>query len=301
MDPSPIPMSTANGTVKHMPRNVARYLLNSRPAETNVRLLTSPIRALPDFMVIGVQRGGSTSLFRYLCQFSNILGSQRKELYFFSRRFHKGLYWYRSHFPTLLEKWRKKALVFEATADYIFYPGAPERIADTFPNGKFIALLRNPADRAFAQYQRNMSASCEPLSFAEAVEAEPERLEPALKKLQENPDQYIHDVQQYSYLYRGHYADQLSRWFKLFDRQQILVIQSEAFFENPADKIRKIMRFLEIDYAERELETIEFKPYMSRRHVTDPIKDAVRQRLVAYFEPHNRDLYDLLGEDYGWN
>src|SRR5207248_7427804 len=145
------------------------------------RAATVPIRLLPDFLIIGTQRGGTTSLYRYLKAHPCIGATSNKDLHFFDRRFHKGLSWYRSHFPTKLEKayaeqLRRLTLVTgEASPSYLFHPHAPKRVAQVLPHVKLIVLLRNPVSRAYSQYHHAVELGFETLSFAEAIEAEEER------------------------------------------------------------------------------------------------------------------------------
>src|SRR5437588_302768 len=122
------------------------------------RGISFPIRLLPDFLIIGTQRGGTTSLERYLDAHPCVGAAANKDLHFFDRRFHKGLAWYRGHFPTRIEKYyaerlRGQAFVTgEASPSYLFHPYAPKRVAKAMPDVKLIVLLRNPVDRAFSQY-----------------------------------------------------------------------------------------------------------------------------------------------------
>ena len=128
------------------------------PLEKLFRGITFPIRLLPDFLIIGTQRGGTTSLHRYLDAHPCVGPAANKDLHFFDRRYHKGLAWYQGHFPTFIEKYyaehlRGRAFVTgEASPSYLFHPFAPKRVAKAMPHVKLIVLLRNPIDRAYSQY-----------------------------------------------------------------------------------------------------------------------------------------------------
>ena len=125
------------------------------------RGLTSPIRLLPDFLIIGAQKGGTTSLYNYVQAQPCVAPAARKEVHFFDRRLNlnKGLTWYRGHFPTRVEQYSARHLRLqpfltgEATPEYLFLPHIPHIVARVLPVIKLILLLRNPVDRAYSQYQ----------------------------------------------------------------------------------------------------------------------------------------------------
>src|SRR5947209_2240904 len=122
------------------------------------RGITSPLRLLPDFLIIGTQRGGTTSLYNYLIARPGVGPASVKELHYFDKKFHKGIPWYRAHFPLSVQKYyyeftHKRVFVSgEASAYYIFHPHVPKRVAKVLPHVKLIVMLRNPVDRAYSQY-----------------------------------------------------------------------------------------------------------------------------------------------------
>jgi hypothetical protein len=144
--------------------------------------LTRGMRLLPDFIIIGGQRCGTTSLFNYLTQHPDVFPSCPKEVHYFSIHYHKGVNWYRSHFPLVMQKsyvergHDRRFVAGEATPYYIAHPHAPQRIAETVPEAKLIVLLRNPVDRAYSHYHYEVKNGLETLSFAEAIDREDERL-----------------------------------------------------------------------------------------------------------------------------
>jgi len=265
------------------------------------RALTARIRVLPDFLIIGAQRCGTTSLQRYLIQHPGIAAAFRKEVHFFDRNLRKDTTWYREHFPSCIYKYYvttvlgRQFVTGEATASYIFYPHAPRLISETLPGIKLIALLRNPIDRAYSHYQHEVSLNYEALSFEEALEREQQRLEGEREKMVADKRYDSYNYDHYSYLSRGRYADQLQSWMKLFPKEQMLILRSEDFFAEPGRVLQEVFQFLELPAWELP----NYKPYNAREYNTmDP---EIRQRLFQYFEPHNRRLYDLLGRDFAWN
>ena len=147
------------------------------------RVSTNPLRMMPDFIIIGTQKGGTTSLYRYLIEHPCVAPIYIKEPHFFDIYFYKGLQWYRAHFPTAVEKYyarhiqKHDLITGEASPYYLFHPQAARRVAKTLPKARLIVLLRNPIDRAYSQYQhQTRQDGVEPLTFEEALECEEKRL-----------------------------------------------------------------------------------------------------------------------------
>ena len=95
------------------------------------------------------------------------------------------------------------------------------------------------------------------------------------------------------------YVDQLLRWSEFFDREQMLVLESEDFFEDPGGTLRAAYGFLGLPEWEPEASEIIPEKRNAGRY-EEEIDPATRRRLEEYFEPHNRRLYDFLGVDFGW-
>ncbi|MCS6884817.1 MAG: sulfotransferase [Acidobacteriota bacterium] len=265
------------------------------------RELTSRLRVLPDFLVIGVQKAGTTSLFNYLIEHPGILPTVRKQMHYFDNRYERGEDWYRSHFPMELQlRYRErrlgyKCLTGEATPYYIFHPHAPRRIRSLLPKAKLIVLLRNPVDRAYSHYNHEVRKGAEKLSFEEAIEKEAERLRPELERMLQDEHYYSFAYQHYSYLARGRYAEQLSYWFKLFPKEQFLILKSEDFDRNIPETLNKIYRFLGLP----ELPPKNY-PYHNRGNYPQ-MSSETRQKLREYFRRYNEQLYELLQIDFGWD
>ena len=143
------------------------------------RRMSSGVRPLPDFLVIGAARSGTTSLYRYLERHPAIAAASMKEIHYFSIDHWRGVEWYRAHFPTAMTRkivtWRGDARcqTGEATPYYLFHPLAPERIADALPDIRLVILLRNPIDRAFSHYLHEVALGIEELPFERAIDEEP--------------------------------------------------------------------------------------------------------------------------------
>ncbi len=267
------------------------------------RGMTSPLRLLPDFLVIGTQRGGTTSLYHYLEELPSIAPATTKEIHFFDRRFDKGLAWYRGHFPTGLERLyeqrvNKQAFVTgEASPSYLFHPHVPRRIAKALPHVKLIVLLRNPVDRAYSQYYHAVELGLETLPFEAAIKDEEERTARERAKIMQDEQYESYAFKHLSYLSRGIYIDQLQTWMSLFPREQFLILKSEEFYADPASSVKQVLTFL--DVPEQGMKEQKYKQYNNTTYSS--MDTALRQRLVEYFEPHNARLYNFLGVDFGWD
>jgi hypothetical protein len=279
--------------------------LQARPVQRmlkSYRRWTWMRRALPDFIIIGAQKGGTTSLYRYLTEHPGIVSAYDKEVHFCDLSFHKGERWYRSHFCLrshlqAIERRRgQRAITGEASPYYIFHPLAPQRVRAVVPDAKLIALLRNPIDRAYSHFIHSRRRAHEPLeTFEEAIEAEPQRLAGEVEKIIASGTYRSRSHQRQSYLARGLYADQLVAWLALFPREQLLILQSEDFFAHTAQRYHDVLRFLGVS----DWTLPAYRPANQRAYA--PIAAATRRRLQDFFRPHNERLYDLLGRRFDWD
>jgi hypothetical protein len=271
--------------------NVKRPL---RRLRTEYRVLTGPLRGLPSALIIGAQKGGTTSLFNYLEQHPDVLRPLTKEVHYFDFHYARGVKWYRGHFP-YTHRLRRGSLTLDATPYYLPHPLVPERAAQLLPEVKLIALLRNPIDRALSHYQHEVRVGRESLSFAEAIDRESERLEGEEERLRDDPDYYSFNYQRYSYARRGLYFEQLGRWLQRFPRSQLLVLQSESLFRDPPAVMTAVHRFLGLRHHELQRYT-----QYHRGNYKRSMPEQLRARLATYFESHNRELFRWLGEEFDW-
>ena len=198
------------------------------------------VQAMPDFFIIGAQRGGTRSLYEYLSGHPDIQPARTEEVHYFSLFFDRGRRWFLSQFPPL----GPGQITGEASPYYLFHPLAAERLHAVAPEAKLIVLLRNPVDRAFSHYQLEVRQGNEPLSFEEAIAAESSRLAGEVERILDDDTYASFAHQHYSYLARGRYVEQLRRWFSLFPRDQFLVLKSENFYRDPAAGYRQVTDFL---------------------------------------------------------
>lgn len=259
------------------------------------RAWTSALRVLPDFLILGAQRAGTTSLYSYLSAHPNIAPALVKEVHFLDYNFERGEGWYRAHFPTQFEKWRKNFLVTgEGSPYYLFYPHAAWRAKHLVPRAKLIVLLRNPVERAYSHYQHQVRMGLEDLAFEEALAREAERLIGEFEIILDDPSYYSFNYQNYSYRARGMYAEQLTRWFKFFPREQFLILQSEAFYQEPAHTFERVLDFLNLPRWQPETFRV------SNEGAYEKMNPQTRAALGEFFAPHNARLYELLGVEFNW-
>ena len=235
------------------------------------------VGALPDFVIIGAQKGGTSFLYHLLTLHPLVEPAARKELHFFDNPelFDHGAEWYRRCFPRLNSKDGQRSITGEATPYYLFDPPVAKRMAEIVPQARLIALLRNPIDRAYSHYQMQVKRGTEPRTFEEAIEQ-----------------------QHSSYMSRGIYVDQLLRWFEFFGKEQMLILKSEDFFARPVETLKVVLTFLDLPDWQPEAPELQ-----QRRHSGTYIQKmdpSTRQRLEAYFEPYNQRLYECLDVDFGW-
>ena len=247
-------------------------------------------RPLPDFLVIGAQKAGTTALYAYLRWHPAITGPSWKEVSFFDRHWWRGEAWYRGQFP-LRSRGR---LVGEASPSYLFHPLAPERAFAVVPGAKLVALLRDPVDRAYSQYQHEVALGREPLPFEEALAAEAERTRGEVERLLADPRAFSRAWWDHTYAARGLYAEQLERWLAVFPREQLLVVTTDELGERPAESYASILAFLGAPPHQLD----EYPRVFDRDYA--PMEPETRAALSARFEEPNRRLEALLGRELRW-
>jgi hypothetical protein len=245
----------------------------------------------PGVLIIGAQRSGTTSLYRYLAEHPAVAPPVRKEIQYFTLNYGRGERWYRTHFPVA----GRGRVTFEATPYYLFHPAAPQRAAATVPHAKVIALLRDPTTRAFSHWQHNASSGLEHLGFEAALDAEAERLNGEYRRLVTDAGYRSEAHRLWAYTARGQYAEQLERWLECYPRQQLLVLRSEDLYADPALTHRRVLEFIGLPAL-----PLDTYPRYTRRRSPAQMTAAARQRLTAHFRPHNERLAALLGADLWW-
>ena len=274
---------------------------------------------LPNFLIIGSQKSGTTSLYHVLSQHPQIFMPARKEINFFFHQaeYDKGFKHYLSHFAPAPNS---AIAVGEASPGYICHPLSPGRIHRLLPDVKLILTVRHPIERAYSQYWDNRRSLSEPRSFEQTIKTaleatyHPERL---------------------GYFSRGTYMQYINRYLDRFPQDNLLVLPFEDLRQNPTSFYRRIFTFLGVDpdahipdisarrnpaaiWRNPVYQTFLRLPALTRllhpklRRLTffgkrppwqyPPMKDETRQKLVDFYQPWNATLATFLNRDLShWN
>lgn len=265
---------------------------------------------LPDFLIIGGMRCGTTSLFELLRNQGAVFLPGTKELHFFDRR-NPDLP-DKKAYATLFERARAGQKRGEATPDYLTTPGCAVNIHALVPDARLIVVLRDPVERAWSHYQfsRFHKVETEPLDVA--LEAEDERLAMATD----------HSDIFFSYQQRGRYLEHIRLYESLFGREQIHVTLLDELVRDTRRALAQIMLFLDADFDQAR--TVDELPSVNRTSayralakargltgIRNRLKSVLpdraatlsagdRARLSRYFKPYNRDLEDWMGRSLPW-
>lgn len=280
-----------------------------------VHKLTASFRALPQVYILGAPKCGTTYLSELLRTHPNFVAPilQMKELEFlqdirhFSENKQRGLmrilvdvligkfngeHSYRKFFPlkSKLSKLRKMTGVDGITADssaiYLYCSNAARRIRALTPNAKLIIMLRNPVDRAYSEYNMMSQIGRDGRSFEEALHDD-------LNGVSKND--YVIDT----YIRRGIYEPYVRMYFDLFGRDQIMVIQSEFFFNNTAQTMNDVLQFLQLPQNPVAVDSPSI--FKHQGTYSKRMREETRQFLQEYYRTYNESLFALLGVDPGWN
>jgi len=209
---------------------------------------------LPNFLVIGAGKSGTTSLYHYLKQHPEVFMSPVKEPLFFaaeggrirylgpdgrmmSRPTNPGAVTSLKEYEGLFAGARGEKAVGEASPQYLYTPEAPGRIRRRVPEARLVAVLRNPAERAYSAFLHRTRLGREPLAdFSEALRAEESRMREGWGL-------------SYHYKSKGFYHAQLSRYLKLFGREQLRVYLYDDLKADPVGVSQDVFRFLGVDDA----------------------------------------------------
>jgi len=241
----------------------------------------------PAFIIIGAQRGGTTSLYHYLIQHPNVVPGLKKEIHFFDLHFDRGKGWYEGHFPL---RRTQNQLTGEASPYYLFHPHAPRRIAQTYQSIKLIVLLRDPIDRAVSHYQLQVKLGNESLPFEQALQQETARLNGEIDKMKADEDYKSRPHRLFSYLSRGKYAEQLEHWHQYFTEDQLLILKSEDLFQSPQKAFSEVLTFLRLSSFQ-----LRYFPILNKNSNDTQLHPDMRVQLEEFFAPHNRVLATRYG------
>lgn len=263
---------------------------------------TAALRADPDYLIVGAQRTGTTSLHRYLRQSPAMIPARlTKGVHFFDSNYERGMGWYRAHFPfrlrmaTQAKQLGSRVVTGEASPYYMFHPDIPRRIAAALPQTKAIVVLRDPVQRAWSQYHHEAGRSYESLEPAAAFRAEEERLTGQEERLLADPTYRSHSHQHHSYVARGRYLEQLERLWTHLGENRVHIVESEELKRDPQQVVDGVASFLGMDRW-----TLDNPAQHNARSYTAP-DDEVHAWLCDQFAEPNERLFERLGRQFAWS
>lgn len=253
---------------------------------------TAPLRSFPDYLIVGGQRCGTTSLQELIASHPQVKPPfLRKGIHYFDTGMHRDPTWYRSVFP-----YRRSARITgEASPYYLFHPFVPERISALIPDVRIIALLRDPVERAISHYKHEVRRGFEDLEMMAAFEKEEERLRGEVERMASDPTYVSFTHQHHSYQARGDYVEQLDRYMEHFHPSQVLVLEAERFWTDPEPALKSVFDFLSLDAWT--------PPEVPHLNATKPasVPESVRRYLEDRFREGNARLLEKYGIGAEWS
>lgn len=281
--------------VRFLPASLKRALLQgielSYVARAHAKTIAGRVGRLPDFVIIGAQRSGTTNLYDLLVRHPSIDAASHKEVHFFDYHYRRGERWYRGNFPQRRGESNAGSVCGEATPTYIAYDSAPARIRQLIPDAKLIVLLREPVARAVSHYHHFARLGNEHRSFEEAIAWEYSYLAAGNRPLLlDSPERGSDPL----YLSLSAYAPQLERWLSTFPREQLFIALADELFEDSDGLLEGVRQFLDLPSAFPP-ETVPPKqfPYPE-------VAEETRRNLTELFAPYNRELESLLARTLPW-
>jgi hypothetical protein len=263
--------------------------------------LTHRARMLPGFLIVGAQRGGTTSMYRTLDQHPAILKAVlHKGVHYFDTGYDHSLGWYQGHFPLRARAALARRatgdvpLTFESSPYYMFHPLAAERISRDLPGVKLLVLVRDPVERAYSAHAHELARGYETEPFERALELEDQRLAGEAERIVSEPGYLSHSHQHHAYLTRGLYADQLERLGQFVGRDRVHVVDSGRFFTDPEPVYDGVLEFLGL----RRHGYPVFERHNARPR--SPMPETLRATLNEHFGAPDERLTSWLGHPPSW-
>jgi len=220
-------------------------------------MATADLRLDPDLVIIGVKRGGTTSLFRDLEGHPSMcpmvpsarrlpLRENMKGAHYFDSDLARSRRWYRSHFATsatrsLRAKRTGAAFTAEASPYYLFHPLAAHRAAAALPHTRFVVMLRDPVERTVSHWAEQTRNGVETLSLRDALDAEAQRVGDASDRLAGGTLGVSGAHEQQSYAAQSGYAVSLDRWIDAVGRHRLVIVFSEDYYTDPGGVIGSVL------------------------------------------------------------
>ena len=269
------------------------------------RLQTASDRVLPNAVIIGAQKAGTTSLFSYIAQHPNVVEPFQKEIHYFdTARYTKhSVDWYRSFFPTKNEL--QDNITLEATPCYMFYPDAIKRLKQMCSGAKLLMVLNDPSKRAISSYYHQVRRGREKRSIEDAFNNEEQTVASELEKINTDSNYFSETYRHFSYLKRGVYIDQVKTCHKYFNKSDLKIINSVDLFARPLQVMSDVYAFLGIDSTFRPTDL--GRKNQGERSLKNPfgyskknVPEHINRFLKDYYTEPNKQLFHYLNQDFGW-
>lgn len=248
-------------------------------AEKIIRLITSSVRSKPTFLIVGVQKCGTSIVYDYICQHPKIKQSYPKKIERVFGKYTEEIAYHASNYPIL----KNDEITGDVRQDYSFLPNAAENLKKILPNVKPIFILRDPVQRTISHYNMNKRANNETLSLEKALEVENDRISGEWDKIKKNPNHNRRVLWNYSYKTKSMYVNYIPEWIEIFP--DTLIIKFEEFLEDPQKILSKIFSLLKVDDYKIKIEPYKYKIYKN-------------QELKNFFVPYNKRLNEVLGKKF---
>ncbi|MEI8180069.1 sulfotransferase domain-containing protein [Aestuariivirga sp.] len=246
---------------------------------------------IPRFLIIGVMKGGTTSLHRYISKHAQVLPAVLKEMDYFGFP-ERGLDWYLAHFPRRPE-WENRFITGEAFVGNFASPERARLIAEQLPGVKLIAVLRDPTMRALSHYYHERKMGIESRSLKDAMNDELDYLDCPPDEMERKLPQYF--ATQRSYLYLGLYARHVELWLQEIPARNLMIVISEELNAAPEREVRRVLKHIGLRYQSLG----DYANVFPGVYDDQPKRD-VMERLGRFFAEPNERLFDLIGRRLAW-
>lgn len=267
-----------------------------------------------DFFIIGAQKCGTTALFTFLDQHPSCTGTRNKESLLFTKNYSDNIDGKKISFSFIRNSWLKKyrkQMIFDATPDNIYLEEVPERIYRHNPKARLILLVREPVSRAISEYnmacwyakEGNICVREDPNETYFDCLQHPEQypfswfIEEELRQIKETGS-YLPSAFHYpDFIRHGLYSDQLKRYYKYFDPEQILILEDVELTKHRKETLYRVEDFLGIQHNSWKNEKLR------NRNVgvyNLPVEEECKQLLTDFFKPWNEDFFRMIGRRMNW-
>tara|TARA_R110002049_G_scaffold82349_1_gene209550 strand:+ start:178 stop:1002 length:825 start_codon:yes stop_codon:yes gene_type:complete len=262
----------------------------------------------PTFMIIGVQKGGTSSLFHYLSQHPKLITPRIKELHYFDTYNETPSKPFLSNFP---RRYLEQKISFEATPRYLYFPETARKLYEFDSNLKFIVIFRDPVKRAFSAWNMYRQMSKDPNWVDRAKKHEDnnphdksysffyKRGFPTFEewiKIEMDPEFSAHIIEP-SIIRRGYYKEQIESYLKYFSKNQMYFVDFNNFKNNTISVLNDITEFLTISNFDKINLNLEVK---NERKYSEPLDPVLYHDLLRHFQMKNEGLEETLGFELEW-